>query len=369
MSPSNEIKKGLIRVEEKDGRVVWYHVCPRGTTTLFRKLSSLPAFEIVDSVSFADVAKTCESLVSFEISEIKAKTGLPVDTYKVEDPAAWALAASRLEIAEDLMPRTVVPGTPIRGLYDLLRPLPLELHVAFAEGFAARPEALATLCIRSQKAFQRFTSNCLLTPPRRNPLVGEFPFTSGNDVVAALLRLAETSSGVVAVSNNTSLNFRIVEREIDPRRTQKGFYQDGQSAKSSGIGGIDLILQSVENDLPIIGEIKFAEDSSAFLALIQSLAYLVELSTESQRRRLIESFDLFKPLVGRADFQFDLYVISSYAPTDGLRPEIYKLTKRLAQGLQGTEMGILLRRMAFLDVTSSDSGITSVHELFSVPVR
>jgi hypothetical protein len=42
--------------------------------------------------------------------------------------------------------------------------------------------------------------------------------------------------------------------------------------------------------LPVVGEVKVKSDKNAFFALIQSLAYAVELSTKNQQKRLKATF-------------------------------------------------------------------------------
>ena len=90
----------------------------------------------------------------------------------------------------------------------------------------------------------------------------------------------------IFITNESSLNFDYINREISPHRSPKS------GNKSSGLGGIDFIGWNTPKKGPIIGEIKVGSDGNPFLALIQALTYSSEMFTPNQIKR-INTFKLF----------------------------------------------------------------------------
>ena len=87
--------------------------------------------------------------------------------------------------------------------------------------------------------------------------------------------------------------YTLVDRELNPCRITNAVYPDGQSAKHSGAGGMDILLRSCSNRLPVVGEVKVKKDKNSFYALIQAMRYASELSTPNQLERLGRHFSQF----------------------------------------------------------------------------
>lgn len=81
-----------------------------------------------------------------------------------------------------------------------------------------------------------------------------------------------------------------VDAEVDFRRTTSGIFADGSSAKSSAIGGVDLLLYNPTAQRPVIGEYKSESDSMLDYAFIQALTYASELLPPHQMERFYRSY-------------------------------------------------------------------------------
>lgn len=146
-----------------------------------------------------------------------------------------------------------------------------------------------------------------------------------------------------------------VSREVCPLRTTGSRFDDFRSARSSGAGGIDVLLRSNDGGLPVIGEVKSRHDTNLFLALVQSLTYASELVTPAQRRRLASSYrSLNGPWVHRDDGpHVDIYILYE----EGTDPSIEAGTFDLAtKVMKHAELAERVRRIAFL-TCKMDGGI------------
>jgi len=149
------------------------------------------------------------------------------------------------------------------------------------------------------------------------------------------------------VENRPELSFFYVSREVTPGSVDiGGGRRDQQTVKISS----DLLLvnANVDDNTPIIGEVKLRGDQNALLALLQALASAAQLAPERQRKRLQSVYpDL---LGGAVPERLDVYVITHEPPPKGVRPELYKHAVELADELT-TSNGISswVRRIAFLE--------------------
>jgi hypothetical protein len=99
---------------------------------------------------------------------------------------------------------------------------------------------------------------------------------------------------------------------------------------------MDLLLANRKDKFPIVGEVKVTTDKDPFFALVQSLMYAVELTTESQRGRLTSAYGSRLSFPDKGPFA-DIYLILVSYPRDDDRSELLRLTSQLAESLLAPE--------------------------------
>jgi len=123
--------------------------------------------------------------------------------------------------------------------------------------------------------------------------------------------------------------YALVERELNPRRTQRAVFSDNRPATKSGAGGIDVLLKSYLTGFPVVGEVKVDTDKNAYFGLIQAMTYAVELSTPNQLARLKKHFGVdFSDLDSDAT-KVEIALVMVNHVTDKSRAPILKLIKQL----------------------------------------
>jgi len=177
------------------------------------------------------------------------------------------------------------PWTELREFYTYLRqasnryvvnPLASLMAGGCKEGACPGVRFLEELFARSFEQFRKFSNideDFMPEQCRREPR--EDP----KEFAIRLVTWLEKSS-----NSKTALPLKYVAREINPRRVTAA------GARESGTGGMDVLFATTtEPSLPVIGEIKADSDRPIFLALVQSLAYAVEMVTDNQVQRLVNS--------------------------------------------------------------------------------
>ena len=225
----------------------------------------------------------------------------------------------------------LIPVTALRHLYELLRDLPREeFQLAVAREFDRRPEQLAKLVDESRTHFslydnrgERFherDASGLLTEAR-----------SSSEQLANIL-VQDLVQCEAKIESAPQYEFRVVDYDISPFRTTGAMFENGKSGRSSGAGGIDLLLSNRFDKTPIVAEIKADTDVNPFFGLIQGLMYAVELSTPSQRARLVSVYpEHFGTL--SAQTGIDIYLFLLRYSQDEVSQEFLKLTNRVAASL------------------------------------
>ena len=161
----------------------------------------------------------------------------------------------------------------------------------------------------------------------------------------------------VVVTGAPELNFRYVEREIIPTRTQhRPTYEEGVAGKQVRV---DLVLAHVPSKRPIIGELKIAHDKDPYTGLVQALAGASQLVSLSQRERLnrhvgqLASADA-EPLV-------DVYVLlGAYPKTGRDRFKQLDLAAKLASQLEAQpQISEHIGRIRILSLSRRHDGTAS----------
>ncbi len=164
------------------------------------------------------------------------------------------------------------------------------------------------------------------------------------------------------LSGDPKLGFDFVDREVNFRRTSGGsLFEDGSSGQSSGAGGVDLWLRAHDGGLPIVGEVKAAGDTDAFLALVQALTYVCELVTRAQLERVEEHYSEHFPLGHLTNSEgpyADIYLICEGEPK--LIEETHELAGLLLADRK-TCLGQKIRRIVCL-VTPMGGAVDSLSQ-------
>jgi hypothetical protein len=178
------------------------------------------------------------------------------------------------------------------------------------------------------------------TPPAKVVYTHEFASQLANDTLHS-------------VAGADDLAFRYIDREIFPLR------QTTPGGPRPTARKLDLLLVS-QDGLPIIGELKIREDRATYFAFIQSLMYAVELSSSSQRARMVKYYE-GKGFRWRNREPFgDIYIIAFEPPKaadDTNRARSFEATSRLAESLvEQPQFNALIRRVVYLEASVGPDG-------------
>lgn len=234
-----------------------------------------------------------------KLREVTPEEVKPEETFDVSDPAQLAAVVERVSAARFYAGwplasalegrarlsarrrRSPVPQTKLRGLYQVLRDFddstigPAILQNAIRK--KGRP--LLRYFEESYEHFDQYSNVSEGFGDGKNrKKEGAFGYAE---------RVARSLQATGRWILDPEFAFDFVAREVNFRRTSGGaFFEDGTLARSSGAGGVDLLLRSHVGGLPIVGEIKASTDTNAFVALVQALTYACELATPAQRERV-----------------------------------------------------------------------------------
>lgn len=239
--------------------------------------------------------------------------------------------------------RRLIALTPLRHFYDRLRDFESQsFHREAAVECVRRPDQLQKLIAESVRHFGLYDNReetfhervSGLTPAR----------IQNSDLANRTLGLM--ARGAVSVPTYPALEFDFIDYEVSPIRTTRSEFENGISGKHSGAGGVDALLASRFDRLPIIGELKADTDRNPFLGFIQSLTYAVELSSPSQRSRLMAAYP------GRFAWPedgpyIDIGLLLIRYPNDSSKVEFLHLVRRLVERLAvpDTPFSKLVRRV------------------------
>jgi hypothetical protein len=176
------------------------------------------------------------------------------------------------------------------------------------------------------------------------------------------------------VSDHDELTFSFVDFEISPyRTTRRAVFSNGPAHNCSGGGGLDLLLCSDDQGLPVIGEIKAETDVDMFVALVQALTYASEMCTANQLLRLTNPNNFYGDYFQDLDqSQCDIYLF--YQQTEGAEPYLLAETISIAQNLldrlikRTWEDGNRIRRIAFLKTSLPGGDEPAVPNEPNVPI-
>ena len=244
--------------------------------------------------------------------------------------------------------------TKLRVLYDVLGDLHDEEQTALAEWHVKKPKEILHRIKHDLDTVEGYDAidEHFHDQGSRTPLPDP-PTPSAKVVYTHEFASQLANDHLHSVVGADDLTFRYVDREIFPlRQTTPG----GPRPKARKL---DLLLVS-KDGLPIIGELKIREDRATYFALIQSLMYAVELSSSSQRARLVKYYeDTGFTWPDREPFG-DIYIIAFEPPKpaqDTNRGRSFEATRRLAETLvEQPQFKALIRRVVYLEASAAPDG-------------
>jgi hypothetical protein len=248
--------------------------------------------------------------------------------------------------------KRLIPLTPLRHFYDRLRDFCSDsFHREAAREWLRRPDRVQELIAASVAHFGLYDNRDELFRPA--PMGLTAARTGNPDLANRLLGLI--ARGATGVPSRPELEFDFVDYELSPVRTTGSEFESGESGRSSGKGGVDVLLANRVDRLPAVGELKADTDVNPFLGFVQSLTYAVELATPAQRVRLAASYPGRFAWPGAGPY-IDVYLLLIRHPEDRPHAEFLDLVRGIASRLcvHGSPYARLVRRLACLRTAYDD---------------
>jgi hypothetical protein len=249
----------------------------------------------------------------------------------------------------------VLVPTQLRRYYEALHALKEQEHTTLAELHAKDPARLIGRFVNSLKTVASYPA---ITVPFHGVRSERWKAEAGRPVTSTTSFTANLAAeGHHRVAGHPDLDFDFVDREIFPLRSTERALE----ARSTRVS-IDLLLRD-RDACPVVGELKVADDSPTYVALIQALAYAVELSGPDQLRRLAEAYGFRPPDFGPA---IGIYLIGYNAPVSGeYRKASFAASTVIAEKLMAdTRVNSVIKCIAYLEATSTNDGALNFERLF-----
>lgn len=244
---------------------------------------------IEEWLSISELKKLLPDIKDVETFSVKEENGISTWQYILSKLNSDDLNTESKSSSKDHAEPTVIPITRLRRYYNSMREFEKALFQPLSEFYLKNPKYMRSLWNASQKQFKDYCNQENWSQFERKKVEA---FTK------KLTDVSSTTEFIGYLKNNKlgDTGFEYVDREISPWQTKNGVYSKSKkTGKTSGAGGIDVLLRSNEG-VPVIGEVKIKQDYNTFFALIQAMTYAVELSTLNQLKRLKEFRTAFKDL-------------------------------------------------------------------------
>ncbi len=280
--------------------------------------------------------------------------GIQKSDLAVKFPSALAGVVDRLEEGDRV---SKIPITTLRTFYQWLRDMPTridmslyEVQAGIMDTYLTTPSTLAKLFLSSRERFESYENIGETFIGDGDRLIPPDSERSGtNEFVKQLL---DQNQGHGTFRERDDLGFEAIAREVSFIRSSRAsgrrwVREDGGSSADTGSGGIDLLLRNKDDGVPIVAEVKIANDTTPFFALIQALTYAAELCTQNQLKRLSASFpdSRFNTTHGVVD----IYIITKNPPVRATLLD--EKLRTIIQGMfeQNKDIGTFLRRIVFVE--------------------
>jgi hypothetical protein len=254
--------------------------------------------------------------------------------------------------------KRLIPITALRHFYETLRRFPsFAFRMQAARECLRRPDQLQELVRNSSDHFALYENPAEAFHDRQP---GTFSAVRETNRSIAVRLLRKAIAGACSIQEAPLLDFRYVDYEVSPIRTTASQFENGLSGRSSGTGGIDLLLANRCDRVPIIGEVKIEADTDPFFGLIQALMYAVEMTTAPQMCRLNRFYgDQFS--FPRDGAFVDVYLMLVAYPNDQNHAESLKMTDELSRLLvtANSPVARIVRRLVCIEAASVDTEVVS----------
>jgi hypothetical protein len=232
-------------------------------------------------------------------------------------------------------------------------------RIELAEQYKDHPEQLVELFARSVSAFdsyanpdEEFVGTTRVDPPKIKTLAE----IETGPKAAAYLKYRNPNISIEGLGD-----YLYVDREVEPARTtiksatMANQYDDEARTRSTSAISADLLLRSLLDGRPTVGEVKLStasgDDADPFYALIQALALASQLASANQRGRLRRYYEGFAE-DGPLDVLVFLFLMGEYQGKRTHRKELVDLASGLCQLLDRGLLHPNVERVALVRVTS-----------------
>jgi hypothetical protein len=310
----NKGKESMVTVIqiEQDGERSWFHKSTGQMRTIYRELTENGVGEEVHLQENLNV-----------VEEIHAQTLKAIassDTIAITNIEVWNRIYERLQSGSHRKvldaradERIIVPWTKVREFRYAFKGFPLDIKRAIAAALVAHPHLLQNFWNNSVESLGGYQNDAAFYPTGRQSLPVP-PITTADIRATRQAQAFIKANGIILGPGPGGISFNYIDHEISPLATRGGIFGNGMPATRTGRGGVDLLLNC--NDRLCIAEIKIANDSELFDALIQALWYASEFATPNQLQRCMNALKL-----NNIDQQqVDIAVISIGQNNDVTRP-------------------------------------------------
>ena len=159
-----------------------------------------------------------------------------------------------------------IPITPLRKYYLKLEKASVGHQSSECDRLSNGIDELASLFLKSHEVFSVYRNICekfYENDNRKEPT---------NPVIREFDSLGRKGRSIHV--RDTGYHFFYLDREISPLRTRGSMFSDGESGRSSGLGGIDYIARATGQTVrPVLGEVKCGAEKTPYYAFIQLLTF------------------------------------------------------------------------------------------------
>lgn len=365
---SGKVKAGRtvkLRILASDHLVEEQYKIPERTTDLERRLGNSKGYYPMQE---ANEICSCLEFFPSELSALdvddRPKWELVIQCIKDQDNPPLP-AYIQATTAPDIR-RKIIPQTKLRRFYESLRLFSqYAIHEALAQSLErGSTNKLERLFEASFKHFESYQCSevAFYDPGYHRDWYEKYqpkPKSFAKCLVARLTPTDERQNH--NVGGCPPLDFTVIDYDLSLRRTPgNALFEDGRHGRTSGSGGMDLLLRNKSDHTPIIAEIKAKGDTNMFLALVQCLVYAIELTTPNQLNRLQHAYNDANDFndVTEAS-KCDIYIIYQNPIVQDRVPKLLNETLAIANSLFGNPDSAVrqhVRRIAFISAELPKEG-------------
>jgi hypothetical protein len=337
MAKKKKRLSGAARISTKLGSI-WCHLSTQGRTFKLRQfrggivsIVEIESDDINELIELFLPKSECEKLVPGKNSYAHTEYDVWAEIFEELEAGKFPPESESSQQAKSKSKnrsnhaKTNVPITVLRNFYVLLDDLGVEAQRSLAKFYSDKPLSLENLWNKSSESFSTYQNINAGWNEGNRAKLPDSPETLRNvratDQFTSYLRKND--------SDGKKFGFTFVKREINPRSTRQGLYDNKVPASNSGGGGMDLLLKSTDGEFPVVGEVKVGKDKNAFYALVQAMTYAVELSTPNQLKRVKEHITPHFENLDLEDAKVEIAIILVNPVNDQTLEPVIKLIRNL----------------------------------------